>query len=351
VRVVVTGATGNIGSALLKQLSDDAGVSEVVGIARRVPGLPLPKVTWQAADVARSDLTPMFRGADAVVHLAWKIQPSHRLDELEQTNVVGSRRVAAAAREASVRTVVVGSSVGAYSPGPKDHVVDESWPTDGTPSSFYARHKAAQERAFDDLESDPGVRVVRVRPGLVFQRHAGTEIRRLFAGPLLPARLLAPVVRRVLPDIPGVRFQAVHADDVARAYAAVLHNPGLRGAVNVAADPVLDMPTIAAVHGARLVPLPAAAARAALSGLWLAHLQPSPPGWLDMALAVPLMSTRRMRNELGVTPQHSSLDALADVLRGMCDGSDAPTPPLTRRLSGPLRERELRALVTGHELR
>ena len=65
------------------------------------------------------------------------------------------------------------SSVGAYSPGPKDRRVDESWPTGGTPTSYYARHKAEVERRLDRFEQEaPDVRVVRMRPGLVFKKEA-----------------------------------------------------------------------------------------------------------------------------------------------------------------------------------
>jgi hypothetical protein len=47
-----------------------------------------------------------------------------------------------------------GSSVGAYSRGPKDREVDEDWPTEGTESSFYSRHKVAVERELDRFEAD-----------------------------------------------------------------------------------------------------------------------------------------------------------------------------------------------------
>src|SRR5439155_10454129 len=90
-----------------------------------------PKTTWTHADVASSDLVPLFRSCDAVVHLAWRIQPSRKLEVLERVNVTGSRRVFEAVEEAEVPAVIYASSVGAYSEGPKDRAVDESWPTDG----------------------------------------------------------------------------------------------------------------------------------------------------------------------------------------------------------------------------
>ena len=151
----------------------------------------MPKVEWVGADVATDDLVPIFAGADAVIHLAWAIQPSRDEAVTERINVGGSRRVFEAVAAAGVPALVHASSVGAYSPGPKDRRVDESWPVDGIPTSFYSRHKAAVETMLDASSgASPSVRVVRLRPGLIFKAEAGSEIRRLFAGPFLPGFLV-----------------------------------------------------------------------------------------------------------------------------------------------------------------
>src|SRR6185312_11335308 len=69
-RVVVTGATGNVGTSVLASLGREPAVTEIVGLARRVPRLDYPKVTWCQADVTTDPLRPIFDGADAVIHLA-----------------------------------------------------------------------------------------------------------------------------------------------------------------------------------------------------------------------------------------------------------------------------------------
>src|SRR4051794_11984416 len=317
-KVVVTGATGNVGIAVLRALEAEERIREVVGIARRRPALRLGKVTWLEADVARADLRSHLAGADAVVHLAWLIQPSRDERATHMVNAEGSARVFDAAADAGVGTVVYASSVGAYSPGPKDRMVDESWPTEGIPTSFYSRHKAAVERVLDAFEAArPDIRVVRLRPGLIFQREAASEIRRLFAGPLLPSPLVRRGLVPVVPRIDRLRFQAVHAHDVGEAYRLAVVTESARGAFNVAAEPVLDPDELGRVLGARPVRVPASAVRALVSITWKARLQPTPPGWLDMALAVPLMDTTRAREELGWTPRRSSADALLDLLEGL----------------------------------
>jgi UDP-glucose 4-epimerase len=340
-RVVVVGASGNVGTSVLRALADEPRVESVLGIARRGPAMSFPKTEWAQADVASSDLEPHFRGADAVIHLAWLIQPGRDQAILRATNVEGSARVFGAVAAAGVPALVYASSVGAYSPGPKDRRVDESWPTAGVPTSFYARHKAEVERVLDRFERDqPGIRVVRLRPALVFKRDAASGIRRLFAGPFLPS----PLVRReLIPLVPRTErlcFQAVHSHDLGEAYrlAAV---GGARGAFNVAAEPVLDAPELGRVLGARPVPVHPGLLRAGAALSYRLHLQPTEPGWLDMGLAVPVMDATRARRELGWEPRHTGADALRELLEGLRDRAGIDTPPLSPRAGGPLRVREL----------
>jgi UDP-glucose 4-epimerase len=336
-RVVVTGATGNVGTSLLGALSGDEVVQEIVGLARRKPALHVPKTTWVSADVEYSDLVSIFRGADCVVHLAWRIQPSHDITALRKTNVAGSARVFDAVAEARVPALVYASSVGAYSPGPKERPVDENWPTEGTPTSFYARHKAEVERLLDRFEVEhPDVRVVRMRPALIFKRSSGEEQRQYFLGHLFPRALARPRLVRLVPSLPQLRFQAVHADDVADAYRRAILDEGAHGAFNLAADPVLEATTLARALDARTLPLPASLIRGAMAMTWRLRLQPTPPGWLDMGLSVPVMDTTRARTELGWEPQHSSVAALLELLSGIHQGASGPTPVLR---PAPARER------------
>jgi nucleoside-diphosphate-sugar epimerase len=349
VRVVVTGATGNVGTSVLRALALDGKVAEIDGIARRRPRLQMPRTNWVAADIVSNDLVPLFAGADAVVHLAWAIQPSRDEAKLHAVNVDGSRRVFDAVARAGVPVLVYASSVGAYSPGPKDEPgVDESWPTDGVPTSFYSRHKAAVERLLDRFEQEhPQVRTVRLRPGLIFKSQAASEQRRYFAGPLLPTFLMHPRFIAFVPDTRRLRFQAVHADDVARAYCLAVVRDDARGAYNVAAAPVLDPDRLAELLGARKIPVPAQALRGAAAATWRLRLQPSPEGWVDMALAVPVMNTRRIRGELGWEAQRSAADALLELLSGMRKDDGIDTPPLEPGRSGPFRLREFLTSIGG----
>lgn len=343
----MVGATGNVGSALLRVLSRDSAVTSIVGIARRRPRLPVEKATWVQADVVTSDLASHFVGADVVVHLAWIIQPSHKAETLRRVNVEGSRRVFEAVARARVPSLVYASSVGVYSPGPKDPPVDETWPTDGVPSSFYSVHKAEVERLLDAFEQEhPSVRVVRMRPGLIFQREAGAEVRRLFAGPFLPNTLVRRRFIPVVPEVERLVFQVVHARDAAEAYRlAILSDAS--GAFNIAADPVLDPAQLASIFRARLVRVPPALVRGFVDLTWRMHLQPTSAGWVDLALQSPILDSTRAREELGWKPRYTSTAALEDLLSGIRDGVGLETPALSPRAGGFLRLREILSGVGG----
>ncbi|MGW9070562.1 NAD-dependent epimerase/dehydratase family protein [Streptomyces yangpuensis] len=336
-RVVVTGATGNAGTSVVRALAADSKVTDVLGIARRRPGLDIPGVRWAEADIdpGGARLSELFSGADAIVHLAWKFQPTHDPVETWRTNVLGGIRVFEACAAAGVHVLVHASSVGAYSPGPADgRPVDESWPTHGWPGAPYTREKAYLERYLDGFQRDhPGMRVVRMRPAFLFKTAAASEQRRIFAGPLLPWRLVRPGLIPALPDITGFRFQALHTDDAAEAYRAAVLRP-VRGPFNLVADPVLDIAAVARLLDARTVPMPAGAARAALAAAWSLHLAPAHPGLLDAVLRLPLLDAGRAREELAWTPSHTATDAVGAFLEGLRHGTGLDTPPLAAAAGG-----------------
>lgn len=349
-RIVLVGATGNLGTSVLRSLADEPQVESILGLARRRPNISMPKVEWAEADVTRDDLVPHFRDADAVVLLAWIIQPSRDLNKQWMVNVEGSMRAAEAAREAGVSALLYASSVGAYSPGPKDHAVDESWPTGGIPTSYYGRHKAEVERRLDRFESkNPQMRVVRMRPGLVFKREAATGIRRLFAGPFLPNVLARPSLINFIPEIKDLRSQIVHSYDVGEAFRLAILNENAQGPFNLATEPVLDAREIGRILGAQPVPLSSRVARVGVDLSWKLRLQPVPPGWLDLSRQVPIMDTSRAREELGWTPRYDAEETLLELLGGLRDGAGLETPPLSPKTGGPFRIREIITGVGGRE--
>ncbi|MFF0160922.1 SDR family oxidoreductase [Streptomyces sp. NPDC005263] len=329
-RIVVTGATGNVGTSVVRLLSEDPEIGSVRGLARRIPDWSPAKTDWSAVDLAsdQSDLVKEFEGAAAVVHLAWAFQPTHDPAVTWRTNVLGSIRVFEAVASAGVPTLVHASSVGAYSPGPKAHTVDGSWPTHGWPDAAYCREKAYLERALDTFERDhPDVRVVRMRPAFLFKRESASEQRRIFGGRFLPGPLARPELLPFLPDIPGLRVQALHSDDAAKAYRLALRSD-VHGAFNLAGDPPVDAEMLGQMLGTRPVRLPRTAARSAVAAAWGLRLLPASPHLFDAVLRLPLMDCTRARTELGWRPDHTATEVLEEFLHGVQQGAGARTEPM-----------------------
>lgn len=357
VKLVVTGASGNIGSSILEAASGHEEIEQIVGVARRRPTWDPPNTSWVEADILDADLEQIFSGSDAVIHLAWAIQPSRDEALLERTNVAGSRRVFDAVAASGVPRLVYSSSVGAYASGPTSEPVAEDWPIGPIPTSTYSRHKAAVERELDAFESaHPEISISRMRPALVFKGDAASEIRRLFAGPFLPGFAVVPGRLPAAPIPKGLKFQAVHSCDVAEAFLKAALE-GKSGAFNLAAEPTLDREQLAGVLETRTFPVPGHLVRALADLTWKAHLQPSGPGWIDLAMDSPLMSSQRARDVLAWQPRFSANEALAELLRGLGEGQGHSAPHLKSSnlagRSGELRTRVGRRQWTisrGHQL-
>jgi UDP-glucose 4-epimerase len=333
-RVVITGASGNVGTALLRVLPAE---HHVVGVVRRPPvqqGV-YQRASWCSVDLteenAIAELRQVFDGADVVVHLAWGFQPTRDTRYLTRLGVGGTSAVLQAAHAASVGHLVHMSSVGTYAAGSYGMRVDESWPTTGIQSSPYSRDKSAAEVILDEYEQRLGnasIPIARMRPGFILQRAAASGLMRYALPGYVPMQLvpwlpLLPLDRRLC-------IPLVHADDVAEAISRVIEKRAA-GPFNLAAEPPIGRDDVAAALGARPVHIPSGVLGALVELSWRARLQHIDRGWLDLAFTVPLLDCSRARGELSWDPKWSSTDALADLLDGVAHRIHADSPPLRPR--------------------
>ena len=208
-RVVVVGATGNVGTSVVRALSDDDAIEKVIGLARRVPALVVPKVQWRRADIISSDLVAEFPGAvrrpSGVGDPALARFTCSARGQCGRVDPGARRRDQSGRADSGLR--LKRRCLLARLQGTRG---GRSWPTHGIETSFYSRHKAEVESLLDEFEhGEPGVRVIRMRPALIFKRDAATEIRRLFLGPFVPRSAFSRRVIAGIPDIGALRFQAV----------------------------------------------------------------------------------------------------------------------------------------------
>lgn len=301
-------------------------VGTVLGMARR-PFDPAEegwtKTTYRRGDILdRGSLAALFDGADVAVHLAFAIFGNH--EETRKVNLEGTRNVFEAAIRAGVSRLVYASSVAAYGFHPENpQPLTEAVPTTGTESFYYSAQKAELEDLLDELLVGSSVQAYVFRPCIVAGPRATMLIEQVVGAvragdpvPLLRRGIeRLPLVRPVLPD-PGVSFQLVHHDDVARAMAAAIVGDGAPGAYNLAGEGVVGLGDVAHALGWRSVPVPSPAVSlgsAAAKRLTFASTKLEWAAALDTPV---LMDTEKARRELNWRPEHDALETLEETVVG-----------------------------------
>jgi UDP-glucose 4-epimerase len=181
-KIVVTGALGHIGSALIRQLPLHFPEAEIVMVdnmmTQRYASLfNLPAVGhyhFIEGDVRNIDLRPVLDGAHAVVHLAAITDAAGTFDraaELEANNFEATARVAAACQAAGVR-LIHPSSTSVY--GTQNELVSEDCTIEELkPQSPYATTKLKEEELVQTLAKTGGLQAIVLRLGTIFGASAG----------------------------------------------------------------------------------------------------------------------------------------------------------------------------------
>jgi UDP-glucose 4-epimerase len=181
-KIVVTGALGHIGSALIRQLPLDFPGADIVMLdnmmTQRFPSLfDLPAIgryRFIEGDVRDIDLHTILDGAHAVVHLAAITDAAGTFDraaELEANNFDATQKIAAACREVGARLIHL-SSTSVY--GTQNALVSEDCLLEELkPQSPYATTKLKEEALVQSLVHRHGLKAVVFRFGTIFGASAG----------------------------------------------------------------------------------------------------------------------------------------------------------------------------------
>ena len=313
-RVAVTGPTGDIGRALLRELDKDPAVDRVLGMARREfdpASMGLTKTEYRQGDVLDRDaVQALVEDVDVLAHLAFIILGGR--EETRSVNLEGSRNVFEAAR--GVRRLVYTSSVAAYgfhadNPQP----LTEDVPTRGTDAHYYSAQKAELEETLRDALDGADTETYVFRPCIVA---GGDALALVEAFPALLRKL--PLARPVLPD-PGTPFQLVHTEDVATALAAAVRGDGPPGVYNLAGDGTIQASDLARAFGWLSVPMPKLGVALTAEAVDVLPFMPPSASWIN-AMRVPVvMDTSRARERLHWEPMYDTRQVLEDTVSSAKD--------------------------------
>ena len=301
-RVVVTGASGGIGTCIVAELLRRG--HDIHGLSRGPHSLSAPGYRHTCADVRdAAALVRLMAGggapADAVVHVAWSRHRDRGADS-DAVNVGGTRAVLDAVERAGVSRLVAMSSAmayGAHFDNPARLV--ESDPLRPNITDRDSLHTARAE----ELLTDSGVNALLVRAANVMGRESARVTQRRFAAPFTLG-------------VKGGRniVQFIHPDDLGRFVGDAVEHPEWTGPVNLAAPDVVAVREVAAMLGKRYFECDPRLLAAVFGFRWNRRLFSIDPGAIESMLYCPVIDTARLR-DLGFVPAWTASECVTDFRR------------------------------------
>ena len=298
-RYLVTGGSGYIGSRLVERLSARDDTDQILIADVRPPAAFRPKTDFRRLDVRDRAATHALMAEfapDALIHLAFLLNPIRDEDAMYDVDVNGTHNVLDAAAAAGTGHVLVTSSATAYGAFPDNPVpLTEEDPVRGVASFSYARDKTECDRLCQLWAHQHPERVMTiVRPCQVFGPSVDNYLVRLW--------LRQPF----LADFGGVDLpvQYVHEDDVVEALTLLLDGRHA-GAYNVAGDGEMRTTECAELVGMKVRRVPEKAFRRFAGLMWRLRVAEAPPGAIDFTLYPWIVSNQKLK-DLGWQPRWTS---------------------------------------------
>jgi len=306
-KILITGATGFIGGAVLRQLA--AAGHDVRALVR--PGGDRRNLTGLAVETSVGDLRDLpsleraLRDCRILFHVAadyrlWVPRPA----ELYETNVAGTRNIVMAAAAAGVERIVYTSSVAVLGLHHDGRAADEDTPvTAADMIGHYKRSKFIAEAEVRKLVTERGAPVVIVNPS--------TPVGPGDVKPTPTGRIIVDAVSGRMPAYVDTGLNFVHVDDVAAGHLLALERGRIGeryilGGVNMTLKKALD--EIAALSGCRRprirLPHGLVLILAAISEAWSLATRTEPRVNLTgvrLARKKMYFSTAKAQRELGYT--------------------------------------------------
>jgi UDP-glucose 4-epimerase len=302
-RYVITGGSGYIGSRLVEHLLGREDTDQIVVCDVQPPRVTGAKVSFERLDVrdAAACRTVLARvKPDALVHLAFILNPSHDEHFMYDVDVNGTHNVLEAASEAGTERVLVTTSAVAYGAFADNPVpLTEDDPVRGVSDFSYARDKTESDRLCQLWGlRHPDRTMTIVRPCIVFGPNVDNYLVRIWTK--------APFQ----PDVGNLdqRVQFVHEDDVVDGIIRLLEGRH-SGAFNVAGDGDMTFRETVDQIGVPIRKMPMFLYRLLARVLWAVRVSEAPPGQIAFAIHPWLVSNEKLKRETGWSPRFTTQEA------------------------------------------
>src|SRR4051794_6005425 len=308
-RYLITGGSGYIGSRFVDHLSRRQDVERIVICDLQPPRHYKPKTEFVNLDVRdRLAVRETLERAqpDALVHLAFILNPSHDEDFMYEVDVNGTRNVLEAASVAGTEQVLVASSSTAYGAFPDNpEPITEEHPVRGVAGFSYARDKTESDRLCQlwALEHPERVMTI-VRPCIVFGPNVDNYLVRLWT-----KQPFAVDVGTI-----DSQIQFVHEDDVVEGITALLLGRHA-GAFDVAGAGLMTNRECAELIETPVRKMPLWLYRRLARVMWKLRQSEVPPGGIEFALHSWLLSNEKLKRTTGWAPKYSSRETFEITMR------------------------------------
>lgn len=296
--VALTGASGFLGTELIKRLEQDRRYRRVLAIDIVRPNTRLAKTEFHKLDLtqpgADAELARVFQshGVDTVVHLAFLTRPSHNGAWAHELEAIGTLQVLNACGACSIHKLIQWSLTALYGPHEQNSFYlqnDEAMR--GLPGSRYFTDKLEAERLARRFAAEhPSTVVTILRTAAILGRRVDNFISRYFSRPLVPTLMGFDPLLQLLGE-----------DDAVSAFKLCL-DADYRGHFNVAAKGVLPLQTVIALSGRLSLPIPHFAAKSLARLLWATQMVEAPPNFLDFLRYFCVVDTEPSLRQLGFAP-------------------------------------------------
>lgn len=250
--IAITGLGTHLGRRLVERLLSRSRDVRVIGLDHRRPFRVDERVRFHRVDLteptADSRLADLLRRerVDAVVHTAFRVEPTPDLEMDHELETIGSLHVMNACSAAKIRRLVVASSTMLYGPRPDNpNFLTESHPLRGHSEAHTVMNRVEVEDLLAEWRNGhPDTEVTVLRPCWVFGPTYWDHVVRYFSLPVVPMILgYDPLI------------QLLHEDDLLFAFeqATLAPHPGV---FNLVGSGVLPLSTVLRLGGKRVLPLP-----------------------------------------------------------------------------------------------